>query len=69
MSVAILANHRLVPPFGLEGGGSGEVGKTYVCRGDGRVVELGSCSKTEVNAGDLVVVETPGGGGFGVPAP
>jgi 5-oxoprolinase (ATP-hydrolysing) len=69
MSVAILANHRLVPPFGLEGGGSGQVGKTYVCRGDGGIVELGSCSKTEVNAGDLVVVETPGGGGFGVLAP
>jgi 5-oxoprolinase (ATP-hydrolysing) len=69
MSVAILANHRLVPPFGLEGGGSGQVGKTYICRGDGRIEELGSCSKTEVNAGDLVVVETPGGGGFGVPAP
>jgi 5-oxoprolinase (ATP-hydrolysing) len=69
MSVAILANHRLVPPFGLEGGGSGQVGKTYVCRGEGQILELGSCSKTEVNAGDLVVVETPGGGGFGVPAP
>ena len=67
MSLAILANHRLVPPFGLEGGGSGQLGRTYIRRGDGRIEELGSCSKTEVNAGDLVVVETPGGGGFGVP--
>ncbi|HTD55980.1 MAG TPA: hydantoinase B/oxoprolinase family protein [Silvibacterium sp.] len=67
MSVAILANHRLVRPFGLEGGGSGQVGRTYICRGDGRIEGLASCSKTEVNAGDQVVVETPGGGGFGVP--
>ncbi|MBV8352099.1 MAG: hydantoinase B/oxoprolinase family protein [Verrucomicrobia bacterium] len=67
MSVAILANHRLVLPFGLEGGGSGQVGRTFICRGDGRIEELASCSKTEVDAGDQVVVETPGGGGFGVP--
>jgi 5-oxoprolinase (ATP-hydrolysing) len=67
MSVAILANSRLVPPFGLEGGGSGQVGKTYICRNDGRVEELASCARTEVKAGDMVVVETPGGGAFGGP--
>jgi 5-oxoprolinase (ATP-hydrolysing) len=67
MSVAILANSRLVPPFGLEGGGSGQVGKTYICRNDGRVEELASCARTEVKAGDIVVVETPGGGAFGGP--
>ncbi len=69
MSVAILANSRLVPPFGLEGGGAGQIGKTYIRRGDGRVEELGGCARTEVKAGDTIVVETPGGGAFGAPAP
>jgi 5-oxoprolinase (ATP-hydrolysing) len=69
MSVAILANSRLVPPFGLEGGGSGQVGKTYIRRIDGRVDELGSCARTEVMAGEMIVVETPGGGAFGAPTP
>jgi 5-oxoprolinase (ATP-hydrolysing) len=65
MSVAILANSRLVPPFGLEGGGSGQTGKTYIRRSDGRVEELRSCARAEVKAGDMIVVETPGGGAFG----
>ncbi len=69
MSVAILANGRLVPPFGLEGGGSGQIGKTFIRRIDGRVDELGSCARTEVMAGDVIVVETPGGGAFGTPTP
>ena len=69
MSVAILANSRLVPPFGLEGGGSGQIGKTYIRRSDGRVEELGSCARVEVKAGDMIVVETPGGGAFGATAP
>jgi 5-oxoprolinase (ATP-hydrolysing) len=65
MSVAILANSRLVPPFGLEGGGSGQIGKTYIRRSDGRVEVLRSCARAEVKAGDVIVVETPGGGAFG----
>jgi len=69
MSVAILANNRLVPPFGLDGGGSGQIGKSYIRRSDGRVEELGSCARTEVKVGDMIVVETPGGGAFGAAAP
>ena len=69
MSVAILANSRLVPPFGLEGGGPGQIGKAYIRRGDGQVEELASCGRAEVKAGDKIVVETPGGGGFGTPTP
>jgi 5-oxoprolinase (ATP-hydrolysing) len=69
MSVAILANSRLVPPFGLEGGGSGQIGKTSIRRSDGRVEALGSCARAEVKAGDMIIVETPGGGAFGTTAP
>ena len=65
MSVAILANNRTVAPFGLEGGHPGKPGRTYVRRADGSVEDLGSCGQTEVAPGDCVVVETPGGGGYG----
>jgi 5-oxoprolinase (ATP-hydrolysing) len=67
MTAAILANRRKTAPFGLEGGGAGECGRTFVERADGSVVELGATGKVEVGAGDLVVIETPGGGGFGAP--
>ena len=67
MDVAILANNRAVAPFGLEGGHSAQPGKTYVRRVDGSIEDLGSCGQTEVAPGDSVVVETPGGGGYGPP--
>ncbi|MGA7127822.1 MAG: hydantoinase B/oxoprolinase family protein [Chthoniobacterales bacterium] len=66
MKVAILANHRVVPPVGLEGGNSGEVGKTSILRKDGTVEILSSCDQRDVAAGDAILVETPGGGGWGV---
>ena len=66
MTVAILANSRLIAPFGLSGGASGQVGRTYVRRSNGDLVDLGSCGETSVQPGDSVVIETPGGGGFGV---
>lgn len=66
MSGAILSNRRIVPPFGLFGGEAGKVGKNYVLRATGEVVELASCDGCELEVGDVFVVETPGGGGFGV---
>jgi 5-oxoprolinase (ATP-hydrolysing) len=65
MKVAILANHRRVPPFGLEGGQPGRVGRTFILRTDGRVEMLHSCDQRDVAPGDCIVVETPGGGGYG----
>jgi 5-oxoprolinase (ATP-hydrolysing) len=67
MNVAILANHRAIQPFGLDGGGSGKTGRTFVQRVDGRIDDLGSCGQTEVAPGDSIVIETPGGGGWGTP--
>jgi 5-oxoprolinase (ATP-hydrolysing) len=67
MTVAILANSRVVAPFGVEGGQPGEVGKTYIQRSDGETENMGSCGQKAVQAGDAIVVETPGGGGFGAP--
>ena len=65
MTASILSNRRRVPPFGLEGGGPGAVGRNYVLRADGRQEALPACAAVEVAAGDVFVIETPGGGGFG----
>jgi 5-oxoprolinase (ATP-hydrolysing) len=65
MTVAILAGHRVVPPPGLEGGGPGACGRTRVVRAGGAVEELASADRTEVAAGDIYWLETPGGGGYG----
>lgn len=65
MTAAILSSHRVVPPYGLQGGDSGVLGKNYVERRDGNVQELGSTEAVEMNAGDVFVIETPGGGGYG----
>ncbi|RTZ44408.1 5-oxoprolinase [Candidimonas sp. SYP-B2681] len=67
MTASILANRRRIAPFGLEGGEPGEPGKTYVIRTDGSRVELGSTGSADMQAGDVFVIETPGGGGFGRP--
>ena len=65
MTAAILSGHRKVPPYGMAGGEPGAVGKNYVIRADGSRTDLGSTDKTEMNPGDVFVIETPGGGGFG----
>ncbi|MDG2514589.1 hydantoinase B/oxoprolinase family protein [Sphingobium yanoikuyae] len=65
MTAGILANRRSVPPFGLEGGAPGGLGRNWVERGDGRVEMLGATGSAQMAPGDVFVIETPGGGGFG----
>ena len=67
MSVAILSNHRRIAPFGTDGGYPGKLGKNYINRRDGTIVKLGSTERIKVQAGDMLVIETPGGGGYGAP--
>jgi 5-oxoprolinase (ATP-hydrolysing) len=67
MTAAILSGHRLVRPHGLAGGEDGKAGRNYVIRADGNRVELGPYDQTEMAAGDVFVIETPGGGGYGAP--
>jgi len=65
MTAAILSGHRLVRPHGMAGGLPGAAGNNYVLRSDGSRTELGPFDQTEMAAGDVFVIETPGGGGFG----
>ena len=65
MRAAILSNRRRVPPFGLDGGGPGAPGINRVERADGSVEPLGGTAAVEMAPGDAVVIETPGGGGWG----
>jgi len=67
MSLSILSQHRAEGPYGLEGGAPGKPGRQHIVRADGRIHELGSVDETEVRAGDRLVMETPGGGGWGRP--
>ncbi|WP_296949679.1 hydantoinase B/oxoprolinase family protein [uncultured Massilia sp.] len=65
MTAAILSNNRLHGPFGMAGGAPGAAGRNLVVRADGSVEELGHIGKVEMAAGDMFVIETPGGGGYG----
>jgi 5-oxoprolinase (ATP-hydrolysing) len=65
MTAVLLANHRQVAPFGLAGGQPGATGKNWIERVDGSVERFGATHEAEMNAGDVFVIQTPGGGGFG----
>jgi 5-oxoprolinase (ATP-hydrolysing) len=65
MQAAILSNRRRHAPFGLAGGEPGKPGRNTVLRADGAQQTLEFADQTELAAGDVVVIETPGGGGFG----
>jgi 5-oxoprolinase (ATP-hydrolysing) len=65
MQVAILSNNRRLSPFGLMGGEAGEPGLNYVLRHTGEREPLQAVDELEVESGDVLVIETPGGGGFG----
>ena len=65
MTAVMLANRRRVAPFGLAGGAPGAPGRNWVERADGRREEFGATFRVDMQAGDVFVVQTPGGGGFG----
>ena len=67
MTASMLSGHRRIPPYGMTGGLPGAPGRNWVERMDGTRVELGGADRTEVGPGDVFVIETPGGGGYGTP--
>ena len=65
MTAAILSNHRRVAPFGADGGGEGSKGVNRLLRSDGTSELLAATAEVGVEAGDVISIETPGGGAFG----
>ncbi|MEO0679179.1 MAG: hydantoinase B/oxoprolinase family protein [Pseudomonadota bacterium] len=65
MTVTTLCSHRRVPPFGVDGGAPGDVGREWIERADGTRTEHAGNDQNEVRPGDVFVMETPAGGGYG----
>ena len=67
VELSILSQHRTDPPAGLRGGEPGRTGNQYILHRDGRCTPLSSTAGVTLEAGDAIVMETPGGGGWGRP--
>ena len=67
MTASLVASRRTLAPFGLEGGRDGAAGRQWVERADGRREAIPGIAMVELEAGDAITIETPGGGGFGKP--
>jgi 5-oxoprolinase (ATP-hydrolysing) len=67
LTVSVLSQRRgAYPPYGMAGGEPGALGRnTLLRRADGSTVDLGSSAQLQVAAGDMLIIETPGGGGWG----
>jgi 5-oxoprolinase (ATP-hydrolysing) len=65
MTAAIVSNRRRVPPFGLNGGAPGQVGRNWIERANGGTETMSGTGRADMSPGDVFVIETPGGGGFG----
>ena len=64
----LLSQRRVYAPFGLAGGGAALPGRALLRRADGTELLLDACATVEVEPGDVLQIETPGGGGYGKPA-
>jgi len=62
---SLLSNHRRVAPFGMQGGSPGKTGKNCAQRASGETEDLSATASVHLEAGDCLIIETPGGGGFG----
>jgi 5-oxoprolinase (ATP-hydrolysing) len=67
MHAGILSGRRTTAPFGINGGGDAASGANRIERANGELEELGPSASARMSPGDLFVIETPGGGGFGEP--
>jgi len=60
-----MSQHRDFAPYGMDGGESGEVGSQWIEKPDGSKVILKGCESYSAKTGDAIIVNTPGGGGYG----
>ena len=65
MTASILSNHRRVPNQAVAGGEPGKLGRNAIERVDGTVEELKGTDGAQMHPGDVFIIETPGGGGYG----
>jgi 5-oxoprolinase (ATP-hydrolysing) len=65
--LSVLTQHRMERPYGAAGGEPGTPGRQHVERASGERHDLASIDASDVGAGDVLVIETPGGGGWGKP--
>jgi len=62
--VTLLSDRRRFAPYGLNAGEAGQVGRNFILR-DGKEIPLPGKGSLELKAGDVLVIDTPGGGGWG----
>ena len=67
LTLSLLTQHRVEAPYGLEGGRPGATGRQTILRQGGERRELDGMDRLEVQPGDRLILETPGGGGWGAP--
>jgi 5-oxoprolinase (ATP-hydrolysing) len=65
MTAVMLANHRRVAPFGVAGGESAACGENWIERANNGTEKFGAAFSTPVERDDVIVIQTPGGGGYG----
>jgi 5-oxoprolinase (ATP-hydrolysing) len=66
LEVSIVSQRRgPFPPYGLAGGQPGSVGRNWLTRADGRIEPLAGIVQFQAQPGDVLTIETPGGGGWG----
>jgi 5-oxoprolinase (ATP-hydrolysing) len=65
MQASILSNRRRTAPFGLDGGGAGAPGRNTIVRVSGQTEQVPAAAEMALEPGDRLVIETPGGGGYG----
>ncbi len=65
MTASILSNGRTTRAFGMDGGEPGAAGENRIERADGRIEVLGAIGQAQLAPGDVFVISTPGGGGYG----
>ena len=64
-TVSLLSQHRIIRPYGMQGGKPGKRGQQYVIRADGVREKLSGIDGFMAHPGDKLVIKTPGGGGWG----
>jgi 5-oxoprolinase (ATP-hydrolysing) len=67
VKMTLLSQHRIIPPYGLNGGANGQCGEQWFVAPDGQREPMTGIESRTVEPGGRVIIETPGGGGYGTP--